>query len=164
MAITPTVRRKQGIALLITMIFVSVMLSLGLSLASIAYKQSVLTSTAIGSQYAFYAADAALECVLYADQQQGAFAYSSYDPSHQPAASTCDGTAATVTGYSYNATQMILAERFSLDSASRCADVTIYKRADGHTYLFSQGYNASCAVVAAPAGARLTARGIDAKY
>lgn len=160
----PRPRRARGIALLITLIFMSVMLAFGLALASLSYKQSVLASTAVESQYAFYAADAALECALYADQQQEAFLYYTHDASHPPAATVCDNVTASVTSYSYSASRLVLIERMSLDSASRCADVTVYKQSDGHTYLFAQGYNASCATVASPAGARIATRGIDARY
>ncbi|HQU07707.1 MAG: hypothetical protein B7X04_01715 [Parcubacteria group bacterium 21-54-25] len=54
----------KGIALLVAVIFTSVMLAIGISLASIGYKQTILSSTASESQKAFYAADTALECVL----------------------------------------------------------------------------------------------------
>ena len=72
----------------------SVMLSFGLALGSLGYKQQVLASGAIASQYAFYVADTALECVLYADQQQGLFAYEKYDG--KPKSMTCDGTTVAV--------------------------------------------------------------------
>src|SRR3989344_4131769 len=55
---------SRGFALLIAVIFVSVVLALGLSLGSLGYKQQILASGGIQSQYAFYAADAALECAL----------------------------------------------------------------------------------------------------
>ena len=53
MAIT---NKKRGIALLVTLIFMSVMLAFGLTLASLAYKQAVLASNATKSQQAFFAA------------------------------------------------------------------------------------------------------------
>jgi len=156
--------KKRGIALLVTLIFMSVMLSLGLALAALGYKQSVLASTAVESQYAFYAADAALECVLYADQQQQAFLYATHSGSNQPAATVCDSTAASVTSYTYDATRLVFVERMSLDAGARCADVTIYKRADGRSYLFAQGYNVSCTTLNNPNGARIASRGLDVHY
>ena len=92
--------KKKGIALLVTVIFMSVMLAFGVTLASLAYKQSVLASTAAQSQTAFFAADAALECALYADQRQGAYIYATYsanltqsqvDTLASYAATACDG-------------------------------------------------------------------------
>ena len=160
---------KRGIALLVTLIFMSVMLAFGLTLASLSYKQSVLASSAIESQYAFYAADAALECVLYADQRQQAFTYSTHSRTNQPNATVCNGVAATITSYAYTGTQLTLVERVSLDGGIYCADLTIYKKAtldaSGYTtYLFAQGYNTSCATVADPQNARAASRGIDARY
>src|SRR5580658_7382511 len=81
---------QRGFALLIAVIFMSVMLSFGLALGALAYKQEVLASSAVESQYAFYAADAGLECALYADQVQNLFAYPATDP-HSPPTATCDG-------------------------------------------------------------------------
>jgi len=65
----------RGFTLLIAVILTSVLLSVGLALLDIAYKQVVLSSTARQSQYAFYAADSAMECALYWDQQMNAFSY-----------------------------------------------------------------------------------------
>ncbi len=167
-----TTENKRGFALLISIIFMSVMLSFGLALGALGYKQAVLASSAVESQYAFYAADAGLECALYADQQQNKFAYQSPQPATAPLMA-CDGVSSTFPPsfpngiVSYTGSQWILAERLSLDSGKRCADVTIYKPAlgtNGTTYLFSQGYDVSCATVASPAGARFVARGLKARY
>lgn len=146
----------------------SVMLTFGLMLGSLGYKQQVLASSAIASQYAFYVADAALECLLYADQQQDLFALPATEPAKPPSIS-CDGSIApfssTVlsheTGVSWSFT-----ERLSFDSGRRCADVTVYKPAvgTGTTYLFSQAYDVSCATVANPGGARFVSRGLNASY
>lgn len=154
----------RGIALLVTVIFMAVMLTFGLALASLAYKQSILAATAAESQNAFYTADAALECALYADQQQSAFLYDAHDRRNPPSATVCDGRAAVVTLYKYNAIQLTLVERMQLDNDTRCADVTVYKRANGRTYLFAQGYNVACSVLDAPSSARVASRGLDARY
>ncbi len=158
---------KRGIALLVSLIFMSVMLALGLTLASLGYKQSVLASNATQSQYAFYAADAALECALYADQQQQAFIYTAHDAVNKPNPTICDGIAATEISYTYSTGptgRLAYVERMSLDNTTRCADVTIYKLSDGRSFLFAQGYDVSCAVVATPNGARISSRGLDARY
>jgi hypothetical protein len=145
----------------------SVMLSFGLALGSLGYKQQVLASSAIVSQYAFYVADAALECALYADQQQNFFAYQPTDPS--PALSLSCGGATTAPGYplppSRTASQWIITTRLSYDGGTRCADVIVYKpNGAGTTYLFSQGYDVSCSTVASPNGARFVSRGLNAHY
>ena len=64
---------QRGFTLLIAVVLSGVILSLSLALLDIAYKQIVLSSTAKQSQYAFYNADSALECILYYDQTFDAF-------------------------------------------------------------------------------------------
>lgn len=174
MAITLENRKQKteaGFALLVAVIFMSVMLTFGLALGSLGYKQAVLASGAIESQYAFYAADGALECALYADQQSNLFARPATQPASAPAV-TCDGISATFplsfpTGIvSYTATQWVVTERLLLDSGKHCADVTVYKPIPGvgTTYIFSQGYDVSCATVASPGNARFVARGLEVHY
>ncbi|MDP2651890.1 MAG: hypothetical protein Q8O94_02020 [bacterium] len=161
----PTAYYSRGFALLISIIFMSVMLALGLALSSLGYKQAILASTAIESQYAFYVADAGMECALAADQQQNLFTYPLSEPSSAPAM-TCDGSAPFSTPtFSYLPTQWIITTRLSLDAGKHCADVTVYKPASlGMSYFFSQGYNVPCATVANPGGARFVSRGLKTKY
>jgi Tfp pilus assembly protein PilX len=169
----PPARYSRGFTLLIAVIFMSVMLAFGLELASLAYKQQVLASSAIESQYAFYAADAGLECALYADQQLNSFNYSTHDSNTPPNLITCDNGLATQLSYSYDSNKLIVAERLSLDSSTltpHCAYVTVYKYSTPQspknftTYIFSQGYDVSCSVVASPNGARFLSRGLSAYH
>ncbi|MFA6519201.1 MAG: pilus assembly PilX N-terminal domain-containing protein [Candidatus Paceibacterota bacterium] len=161
-------KTQRGFALLVAIIFMSVMLSFGLALGSIGYKQQILASAAVESQYAFYAADAALECALYADQQQNLFDFSTHDTTTHPNTITCDGAPATELSYAYTiGVQMVVSERLSLDSGKRCAIVTVYKPAPGTglTYIFSQGFDVSCTtVISPPTGARFVSRGLNAHY
>lgn len=167
--VTKASRGTRGIALLVTVIFMSVMLAFGLTLASLAYKQSVLSSAAVQSQYAFYAADALLECALEADQQQQAFVYATHtggvNPSIVP--NNCDGTYFGEPNFvSHAPTYFTFSERVTFNG--KCADLTVYKYANPQsdnrtTYIFAQGYNVSCDTLAAGDG-RIVARGIDARY
>jgi hypothetical protein len=159
---------ERGFALLISIIFMSVMLLFGLALGSIGYKQQVLAASAIRSQYAFYAADAGLECALYADQQQDLFAYPASDPPSAPRM-VCDGSSAVSVSKVWSSSQWIITSRLSLDANRRCADVTVYKPnggalGGGTTYLFSQGYDVACATVANPGATRFVSRGIVSHY
>ena len=70
----------RGVTLLVAVILSSVVLSVALSLLDVAYKQQLLASTAKQSQYAFYAADSAMECALYWDQKVDAFDYTPLVP------------------------------------------------------------------------------------
>lgn len=159
-------RHKRGFALLVAVVFMSVMLSFGLALGSLAYKQEVLASGAIESQYAFYVADAGLECLLYADQQQNLFAYPPSQPATPPQM-TCENlTPVSSSVVTYNASQYVVKSTLSLDGGKRCADVTIYKPSDPAqpSTLFSQGYDVPCSTVANPNGVRFVARGVQAHY
>ncbi len=168
MAMTNT---KRGFALLIAVIFMSVMLTFGLALSSLSYKQQILASSAVESQYAFYAADTAAECALYADEQLGLFAYANHA---SPGTLSCGGDIQVIGSgpgtNCYNqpscSNQWVSSTRLSLDSGTHCADVTVYKPASsGTTYLFSQGYDVSCAAVSSSAGtARFVSRGLKASY
>ena len=164
-------KTQRGFALLVAVIFMTVMLTFGLSLGALSYKQAVLASGAQESQYAFYAADAGLECALYADQQSGAFIYPLSDPGVAPSMS-CDGIPALSASEVWNTAYWVVTERLSLDSGTthpRCADVTIYKykdaQANGTTsYLYSQGYDVSCGEVASSNNPRIVSRGINVHY
>lgn len=168
---------KSGFALLVAIIFMSVMLSFGLALGSLGYKQQVLASGSIESQHAFYAADTGLECALYGDQQLGLFAYANHGLT--PQASLPCGTGASVIGSNpggpscYNDPIMcpqewVSSTRLSLNGGTRCADVTMYKPMPNigkTTWIFSQGYDVSCATVANPdPGARFVSRGISTNF
>lgn len=160
---------RRGFALLIAVIFMSVMLSFGLTLGALAYKQQVLASSSLESQYAFYAADAALECALYTDQSLNGFIYTNNLSAPAPAFSCDNASALSVPGVSpivlsHTASEWVLSYRFSLDSGARCADVRVYKPATGTTYLFAQGYDVSCSTVESPNGARFSSRGLKAQY
>lgn len=157
---------QRGFSLLIAVIFASVMLTFGLQLASLGYKQQTLSTSSLRSQYAFYAADAGLECALTADQQQDLFAYPISAPSSAPA-TKCDNASALASSFSYDATRLLVSYRFNLDSSTHCADVVVYKPnplSGAKTYIYSQGYDVSCAVVANPGGKRFAYRGIKASY
>jgi hypothetical protein len=146
----------------------SVMLSFGLALGSLGYKQQVLASSSVASQYAFYAADAGLECVLYYDQRENVFAYEAYDGN--PKSITCEGVAVSVSQAQPTLIpprQLVSTARVSLDSGRRCADVSVYKPRTGEgaaTYLFAQGYDVPCTTVEDPNGARFVSRGIYVRY
>jgi Tfp pilus assembly protein PilE len=171
--------KKKGIALLVTVIFMSVMLAFGVSLAALSYKQSVLASTASQSETAFFAADAILECTLYADQHQGAYLYENYsanltqsqvDTLASYAATACDGSVygrATGSWSSGASGVLTMTERVSFDNSKRCADIAIYKYANPlasgtRAFLFSTGYNVSCDALGSTA--RIVSRGIYAHY
>lgn len=167
---SPKTSSRGGFALLVAVIFMSVMLALGLTLSSLGYKQQVLASSALESQNAFYAADSGLECGLHFDQRLNYFAYPS-DP-NTPAPLMYCGLVGSLPVSSevllHDAEKWVVVTRIAYASGiyARCADVTVYKPATnpGTTYIFSQGYNVNCSVVADPQGARIVSRGLATHY
>src|SRR3989344_7693850 len=63
----PQCFRRGGYALMLSIVVSSIVLSIGISLLNIVQKELILSATGRDSQFAFYAADAGLECVLYWD-------------------------------------------------------------------------------------------------
>ncbi len=163
---------RRGFALLMAVIFMSVMLTFGLKLGSLGYKQQILASAVTESQYAFYAADTALECALYADQQLNFFAVADYVEGQDPKTMSCGGSDTITVTQSLSSDGLILTSRATipLDSDTRCADITVYKPppSSGTTYIFSQGYDVSCerahpVDMGAPED-RFVSRGIEIHY
>jgi len=164
----------QGFALLVAVIFMSVMLSFALALGSLSYKQTILASSALDSQYAFYAADAGLECILRLDQDQsipgGLFEYNRVDTTGLPVAEVkCNGAVQIESSISQHTDinpNRVLFYKFNIPD-NRCADVTIYKYRDlqpsGYmTYIFSRGYSVKCDNIGSVA--RYSVRGLQAHY
>jgi Tfp pilus assembly protein PilE len=129
--------QHRGFTLLISVILSSVILSVGLALADVAYKQVVLASTARQSQYAFYAADSALECALYWDQKQDEFDYTS-EPSSGTI--TCENSSINFTTSTSGSSRTTT---FSIPCASggSQSNVVVYKQATGATSIYANGFN-----------------------
>lgn len=72
-----TKERKKGFVILIAVLVSTLVISIGAFIASIAIKELALSSSGRESQIAFYAADSALECALYQDLREFAFAATS---------------------------------------------------------------------------------------
>lgn len=143
----------RGFTLLIAVILTSVLLAVSLSLVDTSYKQLVLSSTARQSEIAFYIADTALECALYHDQQQGAFAYSGAagtifcNNQNLPLSTSVSGSIRTTT--------------FTIpcNGGGTQGGVTVYKNTTGATQLYATGYS-SCSVT----DPRRVERGLKVTY
>jgi hypothetical protein len=156
-----THKKKSGFTLLIAVIFSSVFLAIAITMGSLGYKQSILTTGIKSSQDAFYAADFVLECALYEDSQNGLFEYSNFDlqssdslyfycgdnlnlPSVPIFNRDCDDESSCPD-------QWVLSTRVELNNNNNCADLKVYKYYKGvdigRTYVYSTGYNVSCSTV-----------------
>jgi Tfp pilus assembly protein PilX len=152
----------RGVALLVSVIFTAVMLSFAFLITSLAYKQTILARTARDSAYAFYAADAALECLLRFDQrdpENDAFTkVESYPIS-------CGGSTAVVAMSGSTNVLTGSSNYFSVGNGKYCAVVHVQKPADGigKTWLFADGYSDTCAAIGRN-GAQFAVRGLKAAY
>ena len=133
----------RGFTLLVAVVLGSVALSIGLALLDIAYKQSVLASSAKQSQFAFYAADAVLECALYYDQHGASFAYSA-----SSASVTCTNQANVAVDFNLNQTVTVggtvyRTRTFTLPctGGGTLGYAKVYKAADNTTQIYANGYN-----------------------
>ena len=72
-----SVKPQRGFTLLIAVLISGILLSLGVAIFNIVSKEIVLSTSGRESQFAFYASDTGIECALYWDYQQDAFATTS---------------------------------------------------------------------------------------
>jgi hypothetical protein len=162
---------RRGFTLLVAVLLSIVALSLSISLIDIAFKQVVLAATARQSSAAFYNADAALECALYADQKQNVFYYNFPGSSGNTALNVvCQGL--DVTNYVASQTSNTRTTTYTVPCVANSATnvnakVTVYKT-DGSvscngttatTCVYVTGYN-TCN----PNDPRSTERGIKVSY
>lgn len=140
--------QPRGFTLLVALIFISVILSVGLALTDIAYKQIILASTAQQSEYAFYNADSALECGLEQDQQHDTFDYTNEPIANNQGPFTCEGQAITFNGgpvvVSAPTSTRTTTFNVGCSSGGTLAQVTVLKSLVGGTYrtvIYSDGFN-----------------------
>ncbi len=147
----------RGFTLLIAIILSTVVLTVGLALLDVAYKQVILSSTAKQSQAAFYNADSALECALYYDQKKDSF-----DFTVTPDFTALKCSNVLVTNGSYNGSDpAVHITKFAIPCVGGgiSASTTIYKYTNGATALYADGFNTCTA-----SDPRRVDRGLKASY
>jgi hypothetical protein len=182
---------QRGIALLITLLIMSVLLAVSSSLLNITLKQYQFSSIGLASEVSFQSANAGIECMLYHD-------YVNYPPTpgnpgkfdigqNKPAIA-CMGANDSVGGSAVIASGAAQNFRFNWGSPAVCTDVSIYKffelgTTDGNatgpdmstalrragncaedvtcTVIQSRGYNTACASLNTP---RVIEREIVQRY
>jgi hypothetical protein len=162
--------KNQGMTLFIAIVVMSVLLFISFAVVNIAIKGSLFSSSGKDSQYAFYAADAGLECAVYWDSSVDP---SKFDISTDGSPINCAGSSMS-TGNTIVGTQMLIggggnSKRTSsfgfvlnqgLNPIQSCVIVTVEKRqSDGRTYIKSSGYN-TCDT----SDPRRVERGIEVSY
>ncbi len=133
---------SKGFALLITLIFVSVILALGASLLDVAYKQILLSSSSRQSQYAFYNADSAMECALFYDQKNGEFGYD-FAGTFNVKCSNNNMDVSVITRDPPSQMGGVRTTSYTVPciGGGVSATVTVIKQSSGATKIYSNGYN-----------------------
>lgn len=130
-------RKQKGFTLLLSVLISGIVLSIGLAIFNLTFKELRLSSAGRESQFAFYAADSGIECGLYHDQRNDAFSTTS------PATSiTCNNSSLTVTSSVPVPGTYVRTFTLILDEATDryCADVTVTKT-NNRTTIDSRGTN-----------------------
>ena len=179
---------QSGFTLLLAALVAAIVLSLGTSIFTIARKQIALSSLGRDSQFAFYAADTAVECALYYDVRKssttGFVGFATSSASSAMNGLTCDGVTVVPTLQSSTVNSAVTYFRvysanggpsgtpqdglFSRDEADNpqsgnCAEVTITKNSTApFTVIHGDGYSTPCSSVSS--NSRSLQRSIELQY
>lgn len=123
--------REGGFTLLLSLVVVSIVLSVGLGVFDIVFRELIFSGMSRESQKAFYAADTGAECALYWDIKQGPIS------STTPSTISCANQNVEVGGTPVSSFQVNL-------SNGTCLSVTVDKTNDPQTSIESFGYNTAC--------------------
>lgn len=131
-------KKNRGMTLFIAVVIMSILLFISFAVVNIVLKGTLFASLGRDSQYAFYAADAGIECAIYWDTK---FDPSKFDPSTSSNI-TCANQTSSVGGGGGNLTSTFSFNMNQGDNAlPYCAVVTVTKNIDGTTKIYSRGYN-----------------------
>jgi hypothetical protein len=158
-----TARAEAGFTVLLAAIVASLVLSLGISVFSIAQKQLILSSTGRNSQYAFYAADTAAECALYWDVRYSYFGTTT--PADPPAEDvTCDDQQLNPAGYPGSDSYPYTIS-FQFEPNGFCAQVQVTKAnvpGEPRTLIRADGYSDRCELI--ETSPRILQRSVELSY
>lgn len=175
---------ERGIALLITLLLMSVLLTVSASLLNITLKQYQFASIGVASEQAFQAANAGLECLMWQDYES--YPVSQFDVGGATPSISCMGGPSTLPRVESSTSESEeYTYRFSWGDPGLCSDVTIYKYfsttgavdmsgalgrpgicAQGVvcTIIRARGYNVSCPATGDPFPPRAIEREITQRY
>ncbi len=153
--------REKGFTILLAALVASLVLSLGISVFSIAQKQLILSATGRNSQYAFYAADTAAECALYWDIRRD---FASTTNPITPI--TCDENEAIDVGH---ATPGLHVFSFEFEPNGYCARVTVTKNnnpgpGESRTLIRANGFSPQVACDDLETAGRVLQRSVELSY
>lgn len=158
---------ERGFTLLLAALVSSIVLALGASIFTLAQKEITLSSLGRDSQFAFYAADTAVECALYWD-----FRYSYFGTSSPPGIDpTCDGQTLNATGrsdtYPYTMTSAAMELFQDVQPIGHfCTQVSVTKSLDAssavRTVIHADGYSVGCDSI--ETSSRTLQRSVELRY
>ncbi|OGG73222.1 hypothetical protein A3A38_02410 [Candidatus Kaiserbacteria bacterium RIFCSPLOWO2_01_FULL_53_17] len=135
---------SRGFTILLAALVASLVLTLGISVFSIAQKQVVLSSLGRSSQFAFYTADTAAECALYWDIRHDYF--SSPSPGITPTCAGPDPLDIQVTEGVLGVLPYTM--EFEFEPNGYCAHVSVRKSTvDPRTVIHADGFSTNCAEI-----------------
>ena len=132
---------NRGFTLLMTLLYVTASLSIGIGVALLIAGEVALSGTGRDSQFAFYAADFGAECALYWDLRHEGFPESPFTvpPAENPFTIQCGGDS-TVEEVSYDAGTDLFTFSSKLDN-NTCVDVSFKRKSDGGGEIIARGHN-----------------------
>lgn len=152
--------KERGFTILFAALVASLVLTLGISVFSVAQKQVILSSLGRSSQYAFYAADTSAECALYWDVRYDYFG--STTPGVTPA---CGGAADSGQPLVIQGTPGSLPYTMSFEFQPNgyCAQVSVTKSAiDPRTVIHADGFSTACSDISI--SGRALQRSVELSY
>lgn len=142
---------KKGFAMLFSVLISSMLVVIGLSIFNITLKELTISTSGRESQIAFYAANSGMECALYWDLKQNAFATSTDDYNNRIVAeniiANCNGVPVNSAPSMSGSEAVTSASNIQVtDANGSCFDITISKTPDVSagkmtTTIESQGKN-----------------------
>jgi Tfp pilus assembly protein PilX len=159
--------KNRGMTLFIAVVVMSILLFISFAVVNIAIKGSLFSSSGRDSQYAFFAADAGLECAEYWDSKFDAFSTTTPNPMNPSGIISCvsgvdistdsqsvptypsqssiiGGDAAKNNAVQANTSIFYFVMNQGINPVNSCAVVTVrkyYSGADLKTEIRSKGYN-----------------------
>ena len=130
-------KQQKGFVILFTILISAIILMIGLGIFSIATRETVLSGTAREAQYAFYAADAGVECALDEQSLPGAGVLAA--AGNGGPLSSCGENPVTVTGTA-NPLNPFTFDALIDPVRMTCVHVTVFDYGN-YRRIVSQGYN-----------------------
>ena len=153
-------KTSPGFTLLLAALISSLVLSLGISIVSIARKSVTLSSIGRDSQFAFYAADSAAECALYWDLRFQYFGTSTPPGLSPPDDPSCATQKLNATG---RGTSLPYTMSFQYEPDGYCVNVRIDKSdVNPETVIHADGFSVSCADITT--SSRSLQRSVELRY